>query len=305
MVHPRFHVGGSETPLLHEAVVIHHDRDVSILRLNEEHDGIRITVDVDPGTIQFHFSANSPLDVVFAGGRYVRPLPAESSFLIYDPRSSMRFDVVAPAGASWIAVLMKLDALHGLFLEDFHELHFLRPENVDRQFHQQRLNTARIMSAVSDMLKRDIADDLIRIHVVAKAYELLYHYFDADSSPLAERCPFLVDESNVERIRAAKKILHDNLREPPNIRDLARRIGLNENHLKQGFKRIYGCPIYTWVVEQRMARARLLLESGKYKVNEVADEIGYVNPSQFISAFKRRYGVTPGRFVSAGAVDEV
>jgi AraC-like DNA-binding protein len=40
-----------------------------------------------------------------------------------------------------------------------------------------------------------------------------------------------------------------------------------------------------------------MLQSGKYKVNEVASAIGYTNPSHFIAAFKKKFGYTPKKFL--------
>ena len=35
----------------------------------------------------------------------------------------------------------------------------------------------------------------------------------------------------------------------------------------------------------------------KYKVNEVATQIGYTNPSHFIAAFRKKFGVTPKKYL--------
>jgi AraC-like DNA-binding protein len=40
-----------------------------------------------------------------------------------------------------------------------------------------------------------------------------------------------------------------------------------------------------------------LLDSAKLQVNEVAYQIGYNNPSHFIAAFKKKFGVTPKKYL--------
>jgi AraC-like DNA-binding protein len=41
----------------------------------------------------------------------------------------------------------------------------------------------------------------------------------------------------------------------------------------------------------------VLLDTGKYKVNEVAFQIGYTNPSHFIAAFRKKFGITPKKYL--------
>lgn len=44
-----------------------------------------------------------------------------------------------------------------------------------------------------------------------------------------------------------------------------------------------------------MQTAKDLLLEGSKNVNEIAYHIGYQNPQHFISAFKKKFGVSPGK----------
>ena len=81
------------------------------------------------------------------------------------------------------------------------------------------------------------------------------------------------------------------------LNDLADEIGLSLKKLKEGFKQIYGDSVYSFLIDYKMELARKLLESGDYNVNEVGLKIGYSTSSHFIAAFKKKYGVTPKKYL--------
>jgi AraC-like DNA-binding protein len=84
---------------------------------------------------------------------------------------------------------------------------------------------------------------------------------------------------------------------PPSIIELSRRVGLNDFKLKIGFKAIYGTTVYGLLRDERLEKARLLLEMNSMNVGEVAYSVGYSNPSHFANAFKKKFGINPGELV--------
>ncbi len=105
----------------------------------------------------------------------------------------------------------------------------------------------------------------------------------------------------MERIREAKKIVVEKMADPLTLPELAREVGLNEYKLKEGFKNIYGKTVFQFLNDFRLDTAHHLLDSGK-KVNEAAFDIGYANPSHFIAAFRKKFGVTPKKYVGGKSV---
>ena len=85
--------------------------------------------------------------------------------------------------------------------------------------------------------------------------------------------------------------------EPPTLAELSEEIGLSLKKLKEGFKQVYGEPVYGFLFEYKMDYARKMLESGQYNVNEVGHRVGYSTASHFISAFKKKYGTTPKKYL--------
>ena len=83
---------------------------------------------------------------------------------------------------------------------------------------------------------------------------------------------------------------------PPILKELSEITGLSEYKLKEGFKQVYGTTVYGFVLDKKLEFAREKLENGELQVKEIAFEIGYENPSHFIAAFKKKYGITPKQF---------
>ena len=54
-----------------------------------------------------------------------------------------------------------------------------------------------------------------------------------------------------------------------------------------------------FLLDHKLEYARQLLDSGQHNVNEVGLKVGYSTGSHFISAFKKKYGTTPKKYVTA------
>jgi AraC family transcriptional activator of pyochelin receptor len=109
----------------------------------------------------------------------------------------------------------------------------------------------------------------------------------------------LLRPDDVERIYKARDVLLDKMDEPPSLLALARHVGLNDFKLKSGFRQVFGTTVFGYLHDQRMERARQLLEERNLNVTEVACAVGYANPSHFAAAFRRKFGVNPGAYSRA------
>src|SRR5690606_32049757 len=101
---------------------------------------------------------------------------------------------------------------------------------------------------------------------------------------------------DARKLKEAKDILLNRLDIPPVLIELSEISGLTEYKLKEGFKQVYGTTVYGFVLYKKLEMALEQLEKGELQVKDIAYEIGYENPSHFISAFKKKYGITPIQF---------
>ncbi|WP_179215296.1 helix-turn-helix domain-containing protein [Paenibacillus sp. MY03] len=80
---------------------------------------------------------------------------------------------------------------------------------------------------------------------------------------------------------------------------LAEQVHLNENYLSQVFKKDTGITITSYIIDVRMEQAKKLLATQRYKINEVAAEVGYASEAHFSTAFKTFYRVTPSQYIES------
>jgi AraC-like DNA-binding protein len=86
--------------------------------------------------------------------------------------------------------------------------------------------------------------------------------------------------------------------DPPSLKELADYVKLPLQHLKDGFRQIYGETVFTFLFNYKMEFSRKLLATKKYNITEVSFEVGYSTPSHFIAAFKKKYGATPKKYLT-------
>ena len=128
---------------------------------------------------------------------------------------------------------------------------------------------------------------------VWKSVELLYLLCNPkgqeDSAPALER-------ETVRRLAEICRYMEEHLDESLTISALSRRACLSTTTFKEGFRRLYGLPVHTWLRQRRIERAAELLRGSALSVLGVAQSVGYGSASQFSAAFRRQYGMTPAMY---------
>ncbi len=107
-------------------------------------------------------------------------------------------------------------------------------------------------------------------------------------------------------ISKAKKYVRDHLSQEVTLGAVAQMLGVNHCHLSTLFKQETGQGFAEHVARARIAEACRLLATGRYRVYEVADMLGYGSPYYFSRVFKKVTAATPREFVerSAGRAQE-
>ena len=133
-----------------------------------------------------------------------------------------------------------------------------------------------------------------RLFLESKALELLTLQLDQwVVLEQGERPAQGLKAADVERVYEAATILLRELANPPSVIALARRVGLNDNKLKAGFRQVFDTTVFGYVRAQRLEQARELLLAGDITVTQAALAVGYVNQGHFAAAFRKRFGVNP------------
>jgi len=247
------------------------------------------------GVIHFYFCTEGKATFRF-GPHYSREFLRDRSYFFYNPDMDLPFRLILEPGTCIVYLSITLKELHNLFTHEPDGLPILSKENASRKFYDEREITGPLRVVLNSLFTAQLTPATGRIYYQGKVLELLGLYF-SHRIPDVESCPFLNDQETVRKIRSAKEYLLSHLESPPGLKELARICGLNEYQLKAGFKEVYGNTVYGYLLDHKLDQARHLLDSGKFQVNEVSYKIGYTNTSHFIAAFRRKFGVTPKKYL--------
>ncbi len=98
-----------------------------------------------------------------------------------------------------------------------------------------------------------------------------------------------------EQLNKAKKILLENLDNPPSLSELSEAIGFNTTRLKKEFKAIFGVPVFKYLQNERLVSAHRLIREKEATVQEAAWQVGYDSLSSFSNAFAKKFGYRPSQ----------
>ena len=150
-------------------------------------------------------------------------------------------------------------------------------------------------TVLDSFLNHSYSGSLENIFVNAKIHELLLYSLDClvDEKEEGFSCKFLANELDREKILNAREVLLQHIGEPITIKELSRKVAINECYLKKGFKEIFGTTIFDFYQQQRMEHAKYLLYEKGLSVTDVSAILGYSSISHFSTAFKKHTGLKP------------
>jgi AraC-like DNA-binding protein len=151
-------------------------------------------------------------------------------------------------------------------------------------------------AVLEGLLNHNYTDSLENIYVNAQTQMLLLYSLDC---MLGEKeintitCKFLANEADRDKVIKAREVLIQHIGEPITIKELSRKVAMNECYLKKGFKEMFGTTIFEFYQSQRMEHAKYLLYEKGLSVTEVSVMLGYSSISHFSTAFKKHTGIKP------------
>ncbi|HMR82224.1 MAG TPA: AraC family transcriptional regulator [Niabella sp.] len=152
----------------------------------------------------------------------------------------------------------------------------------------------RTRGVLAALVNHKYTGSLENIYVNAQLQMLLLYSMDwiSDKEEVLS-CRFLNSDTDREKIMMARDILIQSISQPITIKELSRKVAMNECYLKKGFKEMYGTTIFDFYQNQRMEHAKYLLYEKGLNVTDVSMMLGYSSISHFSTAFKKQTGLKP------------
>ena len=151
---------------------------------------------------------------------------------------------------------------------------------------------------IEEFLSSDLDGFMRVVYQEGKAYEILSHYLQQyrDVHELPEDSRILRQRS-VKRIQQAVDIIREEIDQQISVADLAKRVGLNRNTLQQGFKTLHKMSVNDFVRQERIERAKELMETTDLNITEITYKIGINSRSYFSKMFREKYGISPKQYL--------
>ncbi|KRA98984.1 hypothetical protein ASD83_00080 [Devosia sp. Root685] len=152
---------------------------------------------------------------------------------------------------------------------------------------------AKLRMVAQELLRPAFRGPMDRIFRQAKALEFLAYQFSVLER--SHRDDETLPPRDLAKVRMAHDRLLFDLRQPPDLEALAKDVGLSPKRLNRGFRQLYGTTVFAFLRDARLDAARDALNEGTpLSLKQLAWELGYAQVSNFVTAFRRRFGVTPG-----------
>jgi len=271
-----------------------------VLLFKNETDAVQhFEKDIDTKFIQFHFCLKGSSRFNYNNGNYSFDVLDTKSMLLYNTLQKLPVNLDLRINSWVISIFVSIEKFHSLFSQEAAYIPFLSDENKTKKYYDEAQTTPQMAIVLNQILNFNVNSSIKTLYVKGKVYELLSLFFNTNEGVDNDKCPFLIDEDYVQKIKKAKDIIIGRMAEPPSLQELADEVGLPLKKIKEGFKQIYGDTVFNFLFHYKMEHARRVLETNTFNVNEVGIQVGYSTSSHFIAAFKKKFGITPKKYVQS------
>lgn len=150
----------------------------------------------------------------------------------------------------------------------------------------------RLLAMASEMLASTVDDGAGRLLLSAYATEILVRAMTA----LAQRTGLdLPGARQTRRLQAVRDSIDADLKRRWTVPELARRAGISRRSLNVQFRRAFGMSVADYLRTKRLQTARDAIIQQGLSVTEAAFLVGYGNPANFATAFRKHFGHVPSQ----------
>jgi AraC-like DNA-binding protein len=151
---------------------------------------------------------------------------------------------------------------------------------------------------IHDIMNVKLSGGLKMLYLQSKCIELLamqaQMYEDVINTSVSTPSLIVKPGHDTDCIYFAKEYLLQHAAQPPSLTELAKIAGINEFKLKQGFKSLFNNTVFGYLTDFKLNQARDLIISN-IPIKDIADQLGYSSVQHFNSAFRKKFGVPPGK----------
>lgn len=228
-----------------------------------------------------------------------KPLSSNNLSISYIKESKGAFDIPKESLTKGLAIGIKESYLKRNLLRNLGDR---KRKEIEKNYNENipiilksSLANPRTIFLANEIYHSPFNGTLQDIYLQSKAYEIIYNEFLNLITPvdkIQKSNKMKLDKNDIEALHRAKDII---LKDKTSISlsELAKKVALNENKLKYGFKKIFKTTPGSIILEAKMYEAKKLLETSELNITEISEQIGYKYVQSFTVAFTRFFGINP------------
>ena len=125
----------------------------------------------------------------------------------------------------------------------------------------------------------------------------LFNYLDCFIKlRLSEESFLEVEKCDLYYVSRVKEIITNNLDQHVSVIEIAQKLDISTYKLQKIFKKIKGTTVYDFIRKTKIDNSKVFLKESSLSIIEIAQKLGYENPSKFSTAFKDIVGITPTEY---------
>lgn len=156
-----------------------------------------------------------------------------------------------------------------------------------------------IAKYIEEFTTTELTGFMRHVFLESKIYEILIHYLkqylDDTKDPESRK---ILRQNTVDKIEDASNIIQEEMEVLGSILNIAKRVGLNQNTLQEGFNHLFKKSVNQYIKDVRMDKAKDLMENSDLNITEITYKIGINSRSYFSKIFKEKFGISPKSYIS-------
>ncbi len=153
-----------------------------------------------------------------------------------------------------------------------------------------------LLIIINEIVNCSFQQEIKMIYLESKVKEVFSYIFSIINADMLNKRTVIMSSEERKQVFQIERFLEAKMDESYTIKKLSLLFGINETKLKRNFKQMTGKPIFSYLTDLRMEKAKSLLINNRLNVSEVAYVVGYKNPQHFTAAFKRKFNCVPSDF---------
>lgn len=174
----------------------------------------------------------------------------------------------------------------------------LRDVNGVNCFKHQAYYSLEIAKLITELTECELDAFMKAVYQEGKSFEIISQqfkqYIDDHKNPDRRR---ILRQVTIKSIEDAVEIIQEEIESMESIASLAKRVGLNQNTLQNGFKHLYKTSVNEYIRNYRIDKAKELLENSDLNITQITYKIGINSRSYFSKLFKEKYGILPKKYL--------